>query len=295
MSETAIVFPHLHLVLKNVGNTISIGGFDIAYYGIVIACAMALGITLILQIAKKSGQKEDLYLDLFLWTILFSLIGARLYYVVFSWEEYRNRPLEIFNIRGGGLAIYGGVLAGILTICVFSKMKKQNVWLLLDTVCPGLVIGQIVGRWGNFFNREAFGDFSDGLLAMALPKNAVRQGEITEQMLQHLKVIDGVEFIQVHPTFLYESLWNLLLLLLLLVLWKRKKYHGQIALIYLSGYGLGRIWIESLRTDQLLLPILQVPVSQVVSGVLILVSLGCMWKKHKEQSATGNSRQGKKG
>ena len=165
----------------------------------------------------------------------------------------------------------------------------------MDTVCPGLVVGQIIGRWGNFFNREAFGGYSDGLLAMALPRDAVRQGEITAQMLQHLKVIDGVEFIQVHPTFLYESLWNLLLLFCLLMLWKHRKYDGQIAACYLVGYGLGRIWIESLRTDQLLLPVIRIPVSQVVSGILILCSVIYMIKKHRQQSKTDTPTQGKKG
>ena len=130
---------------------------------------------------------------------------------------------------------------------------------------------------------------------MALPRDAVRQGEITAQMLQHLKVIDGVEFIQVHPTFLYESLWNLLLLFCLLMLWKHRKYDGQIAACYLVGYGLGRIWIESLRTDQLLLPVIRIPVSQVVSGILILCSVIYMIKKHRQQSKTATPTQGKKG
>ena len=282
MNETSILFPHLHLNLLHVGKNISIGGFEIAYYGIVIALGMALGISLIFYLARKSGQSEDLYVDLILVTIVCSIIGARMYYVLFSWEDYRDNLAEIFHIRGGGLAIYGGVLAGILTIMIFAKRRKQNVWLLMDTVCPGLVVGQILGRWGNFFNREAFGGYSDGLLAMALPKGAVRQGEVTVQMLQHLKVIDGVEFIQVHPTFLYESLWNLLLLFCLLTLWKHRKYNGQIAACYLAGYGLGRIWIESLRTDQLLIPVLGIPVSQIVSGILILFSVIFMIRKHRQ-------------
>lgn len=276
MNETTILFPNLHVVLNHVGKSISIGGFEIAYYGIVIALGMALGVSLIFRIARKSGQNEDMYVDLTLVTMICAIIGARLYYVLFSWEDYKDNLMEIFHIRNGGLAIYGGVLTGILTVWIFSRIKKKNVWLLMDTVCPGVVVGQIIGRWGNFFNREAFGGYSNGMLAMALPRNAVRQGEITDQMLQHLKVIDGVEFIQVHPTFLYESLWNLFLLLCLLWLWKHKKYHGQIALVYLAGYGLGRIWIESLRTDQLLIPAVGIPVSQVVSAILILCSICIM-------------------
>lgn len=283
MSESTILFPNLNLILPNVGKSISVGGFEIAYYGMVIALGMALGISLILYIARKSGQSEDMYVDLTLITVICAIVGARLYYVLFSWQDYKDHLLEIFHIRNGGLAIYGGVLAGMFTIWVFAKKKKKNVWLLLDTVCPGLVVGQILGRWGNFFNREAFGGYSNGLLAMGLPRSAVRQGEITEQMLEHLKVIDGVEFIQVHPTFLYESLWNLMLLFCLCLLWTRRKYDGQVALAYLAGYGLGRIWIESLRTDQLLIPAVHIPVSQAVAAVMILVSVVTMIWKYRQQ------------
>lgn len=292
MNESTILFPNLNLTLTNVGKSISIGGFEIAYYGMVIALGMALGIMLILKIARKSGQNEDTYVDLTMITIVCAIIGARIYYVIFSWQDYKDDLRQIFNIRGGGLAIYGGVIAGLITILVFAKVKKLNVYLLLDTVCPGLAVGQILGRWGNFFNREAFGGYSNGLLAMALPRSAVRQGEITGQMLEHLKVIDGVEFIQVHPTFLYESLWNLMLLVCLLYLWKHRRYPGQIVFTYLTGYGLGRIWIESLRTDQLLLPVIQIPVSQVVAGIMILVSAVLMIKKSREQ---GKPAEGKKG
>lgn len=292
MNEFTILFPNLNLTLTNVGKSISIGGFEIAYYGMVIALGMALGIMLILKIARKSGQNEDTYVDLTMITIVCAIIGARIYYVIFSWQDYKDDLRQIFNIRGGGLAIYGGVIAGLITILVFAKVKKLNVYLLLDTVCPGLAVGQILGRWGNFFNREAFGGYSNGLLAMALPRSAVRQGEITGQMLEHLNVIDGVEFIQVHPTFLYESLWNLMLLVCLLYLWKHRRYPGQIVFTYLMGYGLGRIWIESLRTDQLLLPVIQIPVSQVVAGIMILVSAVLMIKKGREQ---GKPAEGKKG
>ena len=293
MNESTILFPNLNLVLTNVGKSISIGGFEIAYYGMVIALGMALGIMLILKIARKSGQNEDTYVDLTMITIVCAIIGARIYYVIFSWRDYKDDLRQIFNIRGGGLAIYGGVIAGLITILVFAKVKKLNVYLLLDTVCPGLAVGQILGRWGNFFNREAFGGYSNGLLAMALPRSAVRQGEITGQMLEHLKVIDGVEFIQVHPTFLYESLWNLMLLVCLLYLWKHRRYPGQIVFTYLMGYGLGRIWIESLRTDQLLLPVIQIPVSQVVAGIMILVSAVLMIKRAENKANPQRKRKDK--
>lgn len=268
MNETSILFPNLGIHLAHVGKTINIFGFEIAYYGITIALAMLCGITLVLMIAKKTGQDDDMYFNLSMITIVCAVVGARIYYVAFSWKDYRDNLLEIFNIRGGGLAIYGGVLAGALTVWIFSRVKKQNFGLLADTIAPGLVLGQILGRWGNFFNREAFGRYSDGLFAMALPKEAVRQGEITQQMLDHIQVIDGMEFIQVHPTFLYESLWNLAVLLVLLCFMKRKRFDGEVFLMYLISYGLGRMWIEGLRTDQLLIPGIGLPVSQVLSGVL---------------------------
>lgn len=272
MNETSILFPNLGITLEHVGQSIELFGIEIAYYGIIIGIGMFLGVLLIQYLAKKSGQNEDMYLDMCLITLVCAVMGARLYYVVFSWEDYADNLLEIFNLRGGGLAIYGGVLAGILTVWIFAKVKKQNFGLLGDTVAPGLLVGQILGRWGNFFNREAFGGYTDHLLAMALPQQAVRQGDLTGQMLEHVKVIDGIEFVQVHPTFLYESLWNAGVLLFLLWYGKRKKFHGEIFLLYLVGYGIGRIWIEALRTDQLLIPGIGLPVSQVLSAVLAIGS-----------------------
>lgn len=291
MSETTILFPHLGITLPNVGQSVRLFGFEIAYYGIIIGIGMILGVSLIQWLAKRSGQDDEMYFDMCLITLLCAVVGARLYYVAFSWEDYAANPLEIFNIRGGGLAIYGGVLAGILTVWIFSRVKKQNFGLLGDTVAPGLLVGQILGRWGNFFNREAFGGYTDQLLAMALPRYAVRQDEITEQMLEHIQVLDGIEFIQVHPTFLYESLWNIGVLLFLLWYLKRKKFHGEVFLLYLTGYGLGRVWIEGLRTDQLLIPGIGLPVSQVLSAVLVIGSLITIMIKRRERNARENDNR----
>lgn len=276
MNETSILFPNIGIHLTHVGKTVSIFGFEIAYYGITIAFAMLCGIVLVLAIAKKTGQDDDMYFDLSIITIICAVIGARIYYVAFSWSDYKDNLLEIFNFRGGGLAIYGGVLAGALTVWIFSRVKKQKFGLLADTIGPGLILGQVIGRWGNFFNREAFGSYTDGLLAMALPKEAVRQGEVTQQMLDHIRVMDGVDFIQVHPTFLYESLWNLAVLVFLLWFMKRKRFDGEVFLMYLISYGLGRAWIEALRTDQLLIPGIGLPVSQVLSVVLAAGALAAI-------------------
>ncbi|MDO4633619.1 MAG: prolipoprotein diacylglyceryl transferase [Eubacteriales bacterium] len=285
MSAASILFPHLGITLKNVGQYISIVHFEIAYYGIIIALGMLCGVSLILFRAKRSGQDEDAYFNMTILTIMIAVCGARAYYVLFSWETYRTNLLEIFNLRGGGLAIYGGVIAGGLTVFFYAKRKKLSFPLLADTVIPGVIVGQILGRWGNFFNREAFGGYTDGLLAMALPENAVRYAEITEEMHQHASVIDGITFVQVHPTFLYESLWNVLLLCLLLWYERKKKFEGELFLLYLAGYGIGRFWIESLRTDQLLLPGIQFPVSQMLSGILAVTAVGMMlFKRIKMQN-----------
>lgn len=271
----SIGFPNLGISFPHVGKSISVFGIEIAYYGIVIAAAMIAGVFLAMWVAKQTKQNPDDYFDLAMIAIVVSVICARLYYVVFSWDYYKENFWEILNIRGGGLAIYGGVIGGVLTCFVFGKWKKMNYAQLMDTACLGLVLGQAIGRWGNFFNREAFGGYTDGILAMSLPMDALRMNEITEEMLAQTIVEGGITYVQVHPTFLYESLWNLtaLAVLLLLTLKKTRKFHGEIFLGYLLLYGLGRFWIEGLRTDQLLVPGTAVPVSQMLSAVLVGVSI----------------------
>jgi phosphatidylglycerol:prolipoprotein diacylglycerol transferase len=175
---------------------------------------------------------------------------------------------------------------------VFSKVRKIPFGRLCDTACLGLVLGQIIGRWGNFFNREAFGGYTDNLLAMQLPVSAVRTGDLTDELLSHTTMIDGVTYVQVHPTFLYESLWNLLLLAILLLFFDKRSFEGEVFLWYLLGYGIGRFWIESLRTDQLLIPGTGYPVSRAVAAALAVTALLWMivgrWKmaNHKTNKGT---------
>lgn len=268
-----INFPNLHIFLDHVGKNISIGNFTIAYYGIVIAIGMMAGLGIACYMAKRTGQNPDTYTDLAIIAIVCSLIGARIYYVAFRWDLYKDEPLRIFNIREGGLAIYGGVIAAIITTFVFSKVKNIPYGRLCDTAGLGLILGQIIGRWGNFFNREAFGGYTDNLFAMQLPVSAIRTGDLTEELLANTLVLDGVTYVQVHPTFLYESLWNLVLLIILLVFFNKRKFEGEVFLWYLLGYGVGRFWIESLRTDQLLLPVIGYPVSMVVAVVLSVTAV----------------------
>ena len=262
-----INFPHLGIFLEHVGKNISIGNFTIAYYGIVIAIGMLIGMRVAMWRAKETGQKPDDYVDIVLIGMIVGIIGARIYYVVFSWDAYKNDPLSVFNIRQGGLAIYGGIIGGALAVLVLSKIKKIPFGVIFDTIAMSVPIGQIVGRWGNFFNREAFGKYTDSLFAMQLPVSAVRQHEISEEMWAHLQTIGGIDYIQVHPTFLYEGCWNLMVLIILFLIRKKMKFNGELFLFYIAGYASGRFWIESLRTDQLLIMNTEIPVSMVVSAV----------------------------
>ena len=267
-----IDFPHLGIHLSSVGNHITVFGFDIAYYGMIIGAGILAGIFMAVYEAKRTGQKEEDYYDLSICAVIISIIGARAYYVIFSWDMYKDDLLSIFNLRQGGLAIYGGVIAAVLTVIVFAKVKKLSAAQIFDTASLGLVLGQAIGRWGNFFNREAFGEYTDGLFAMKLPVDAVRSSDITTKMWNHAETVKGVMYIQVHPTYLYESMWCLMVLIIMLLYRKHKKFDGEVFLIYLLGYGLGRFWIESLRTDQLLLPKVGLPVSQLLAGTIVIVS-----------------------
>lgn len=270
-----IRFPHLGIVLDHVAKAFSVGSLEIACYGIVLAAAMVTGLLLVMKVADRTGQRGDDYFDLGMIAIVVSVVCARIYYVVFSWNYYSSHLGEIINIREGGLAIYGGVIGGAVTTALFCKIRKIKFLKTADTAILGLVWGQALGRWGNFFNREAFGGYTDNLFAMQLPVSDVRSGEITAEMWEKVKRIGGTEYIQVHPTFLYESMWNIgvLLILLFLAFRVKRKYDGMVFLNYLLLYGIGRFWIEGLRTDQLLLPGTQIPVSQLLSGILAVTAL----------------------
>ena len=200
--------------------------------------------------------------------------------MIFDWQLYKDNPIQILNLRAGGLAIYGGVIGAVLTLIVYTRVKKQSFLSMADTGVLGLITGQIIGRWGNFFNCEAFGGYTDNLLAMRIKASIVNPSMISRELWDMRIVENGVEYIQVHPTFLYESMWNLGVLLFLLWFRKRKKFTGEMMWLYFLGYGLGRVWIEGLRTDQLKLPGTGIAVSQLLSAVLVLVSAGVIiWKR----------------
>ena len=282
--HTEISFPNLGIYLKNVGKSIDLFGIEIAYYGIIIGTAILLGFWIAAREAKRTGQNPENYLDMGIIGVIAGIVGARLYYVIFSWDMYKDNLLDIFNLREGGLAIYGGVIAAVISVLVLAKVKHLSAPQIFDTIAMALLNGQMLGRWGNFFNREAFGGYTDSLFAMRLPLDAVRSSDVTEQMRRHIERIDGVSYIQVHPTFLYESLWCMVLLIILFAYRKHKKYEGELFLMYLFGYGLGRFWIEGLRTDQLLLPGVGIAFSQLLAGAIVVGTGAAMLylrKKHK--------------
>ncbi|PNV61452.1 prolipoprotein diacylglyceryl transferase [Clostridium sp. chh4-2] len=272
INGTDISFVNLGITIEHLRSSVTVFGFRIAFYAIIIVIGMMAGIWIAQKDAKRRGQDPELYFDFALYAIVCSIIGARIYYVIFAWDNYKDDLWQIFNTRAGGLAIYGGVIAAVITLAVFSKIKKVSFFSMADSGVLGLVAGQIIGRWGNFFNCEAFGGYTNGIFAMRIRRALVSESMISQDLVDHLIVDNGVEYIQVHPTFLYESLWNLGLLAFMLWYRKHKKFEGEMMWIYLLGYGLGRFWIEGLRTDQLILFSTGIPVSQALSIVMVIVS-----------------------
>ena len=268
-----LYFPNLHIGIEHLVNHISIFGFPIAFYGMIIGCGMLLGLFVATKEYVRSGYKADDIQDFALWVIVLGIIGARIYYVIFEWDYYSKHLLEIPNIRQGGLAIYGGVLMALFTCIVYTKKKKLDFFPMADAGVLGLILGQAIGRWGNFFNAEAFGGYTDSLLAMRIKESVVNPAMINENVRSHILLLDDISYIQVHPTFLYESVWNLCVFFFLLWFSKRKKFKGQVFLLYLGLYGFGRFFIEGLRADSLMLFGTGIAVSQALSLVLVLASV----------------------
>lgn len=271
MDSMDIAFPHLGIYLRNVPKGFSVFEFPIALYGVIIAVGVLAGVLLAAHVAKLERLDPDVIWDFAIYAIIFSIIGGRIYYVIFSWDRYKDHLLDVFNTRKGGMAIYGAVIAAFLTLWIYCRKKGQSFLRMADICVPGLVLGQVIGRWGNFTNREVFGEYTDSLLAMRLPAEMVRASDISEKIAAHMQ--QGTNYIQVHPTFLYESLWNLMLLVILLLYRKHKKFEGEQWLLYLGGYGLGRAWIEGIRTDTLFIPHTTIAVSQVLAVTLVVVSI----------------------
>ena len=237
----------------------SIFGIDVMWYGILMATGMILGTLIAIKEAKRVGLKEDDVLDLAIIAIPIGLLGARLYYVIFNWEYYSQNTSQILNFRGGGMAIHGALIGGILTGYIFTRIKKIDFLKMADTVIIGMPLAQAIGRWGNYINGEAHGGPTD--LPWAI-------------------VVDGIK---VHPTFLYESIWNLGIFIFLWIFRKKKQYEGQIIVYYVTLYSLGRFFIEGLRTDSLMIGPLRmaqvISLVGVIGGIIVHIYLSKRNKK----------------
>ena len=259
MRYTEISFPALGLVMDP-ARYIELGPLKVHFYGVIIACGLILGVLYACRRCKEFGLKEDDLIDGVLYVTPFAIVCARAYYVIFRWaEEYAANPISVFYIWEGGIAIYGGVIGAVIGIVVFCKWRRIKPTVVLDVVSLSFLIGQSIGRWGNFFNREAFGAETDVLWKMGLMKQS---GEI----------------MYVHPTFLYESLWNACGLVILHFASKRRKFDGQVALGYAAWYGLGRCMIEGLRTDSLYIGPFRV--SQLLAGVSCIAAVSLLVWNH---------------
>jgi phosphatidylglycerol:prolipoprotein diacylglycerol transferase len=247
---------------------IQFGPITIRWYGLLIASAVLIGVTLSQYLAKRRNVDPNLVGDLAIWLVIAAIPCARLYYVLFEWEQYAQNPLQAFAIWKGGIAIHGAILGGIVAAIIFARIQKISVWLLADLVVPSLILGQAIGRWGNFFNSEAFGRPTDLPWKLYIPPQQ--------------RPLEFINYDYFHPTFLYESLWNLMVFAILMTLFFRdlkRKPHlkvGTLALVYMVAYSLGRFWIEGLRTDSLMIGPLRM--AQMVSlGEITLGLLGLAW------------------
>lgn len=245
-----------------------LGPLEVRWYGIIIGTAVILGTILSIREANRQGIDEEFMIDLYLWVVPAAIIGARLYFVIFTWDYYKNNLLKIFAFRSGGLAIHGAILGGLLAAYIFVKKRKESLWRILDIVAPYLVLGQAIGRWGNFFNREAYGGVVSKEFISIFP------GFIQKQMY-----INGQYY---HPAFLYESIWDFLIFLFLISI-RRKTFlqKGDLFVFYIVGYSIGRFFIEGIRTDSLMLG--SVRVAQVLSILLIFTGLIILYLRHRNK------------
>ncbi len=285
MNYSNIAFPNLRLEM-DLMRSFPIGSLEIHMYGALIAFGLLLAVCYALLRRKQFGLTEDDLLDGVLLIVPVAIIFTRAYYCIFNWGEFKDNPIEVFYIWQGGLAIYGGVIGAVLGIIAYCYFKKLKITTVLDITMLGFFIGQIIGRWGNFFNMEAFGSYTNGLFAMRIPAanlvipDNASAGYLAQVEVLKQKAIEGgyAGFYQVHPTFLYESLWNLVGFIALHFLSKKRRYDGQIALGYVAWYGLGRAWIEGLRMDSLMLGSFRV--SQLLAALSCAAALGILIWQH---------------
>ncbi|MCL1845948.1 MAG: prolipoprotein diacylglyceryl transferase [Defluviitaleaceae bacterium] len=285
-----IGFPNLGIYFENVPRvmfTIPVVDRPVYWYGFMVVAGIIAAYFLGVWWIKKTGQKVEDYTDLLLLGLPLALIGLRTHFLIFMHDGVTNLQTffaTFFRFADGGLAIYGGIIGSIIAVVIISKWKKIPFTTIADTAAPSFVLGQVIGRFGNFFNREAFGGYTDSLFAMSMNTENIpgfpHGSHITEEMLANSALIDGHQFIQVHPTFLYEAFFNLILMFALLIYRPRKKFGGEIVLFYLLGYGVIRFIIESLRTDQMMLFNTGLPVNQVLAASFAVVSAALIIMGH---------------
>ena len=272
MNAPDVIFQNLGIQFMNLNEVaFTLFGVEIYWYALFIATGFIGGLTIASLIARRTGQDPDIYSDFMVYCLIAAIVGARLYYVAFEWDSYRGDLIKILNIRQGGLGIYGGIIASILTLYVFTRVKKLSFWLMCDTAVAGLAFGQMIGRMGNFVNKEAFGGYTDNIFAMSIKASEAKY--IPAELMDKMTEIGGVPYIQVHPTFLYEAMWSLGTIAIILLWFRMKKFDGEVFFVYMLSYGVGRFWIENLRTDQLIIGNTGIAVSMLLAAVFVVVSL----------------------
>lgn len=265
-----IIFRGLGLVFNINPIALNLFGAKIYWYGIIISAAFLTGFLILMYYVKKFGYNQDDILDLVLIAAPSAIVGARLYYVIFKFSDYKNDLTEIFKVWHGGLAIYGAILGALIAVIIYCKVKKLNIWPILDMAAPGFIIAQAIGRWGNFVNQEAYGRETALPWAMTIIENGIIKS--------------------VHPTFLYESLWNLIVFALLILFYKKyKKVDGEVFFTYIVLYSIGRFWIEGLRTDSLYLGFFRI--SQILAIVFIVFSILMFFTRRRKMESENKSEK----
>ncbi len=297
-ADGSVRFPELGLDIEHLTTGIELFGLHISFYGILIACAMLFGLLLTKYLAKKSGQSMELYLDFAIFAIIAGIAGARAVYVLQRWSYFKEAPKEILSLSNGGLSFLGALLAAFLVAWLFCKRKKYELKKLCDTAIVGVLLGQIIGRWRDFFNRDMLGTYSEGLFAMQVEARDVN----AETLLLSRQAFVGSDFLQVHPVFLYEIIGNIVLFALLIILYQHKKFSGQVFYTYLLGYGLIRFVTEFFKADKVRLQVASFEINggQLAAAVMMLVGAGFLIRgfikyrnkeKGKPRSAVAGSKR----
>ncbi len=281
--ELSIWFPNLNIELYDVDRVaFNIFGIDVMWYGVIIALGLLFGYLLARWNVKRFGISSEIVDDFLPFAVIFSIVGARIYYVIFSWDSYKDNLVEIFNLRSGGIAIYGAIIGALIYTLIFTRKRKINFFSFTDALIPSLILGQAIGRYGNFVNREVYGKFTENIFAMRIMLSDAHL--VNDEIMNNLKYFNDIPYVQVHPTFFYESTINFCIVLFLLLYTKRKRFEGEVFLLGMMLYGILRFVVEGIRIDQLLIPNTNIAISQVLGiaiATVALVSIIILNKKEK--------------